>query len=110
MNTQRPEWNDANNALVGNGVSMVTLYYLRRFLAFFKELINQSAVSEVQISIELKKCFDQIHETLEGSAHLLKGSINDQQRMQVLSGLGEAASNYRQTIYDQDFSGKKTTF
>ena len=24
MNTQRPEWNDANNALVGNGVSMVT--------------------------------------------------------------------------------------
>jgi hypothetical protein len=28
MNTQRPEWNDANNALVGFGVSMVTLYYL----------------------------------------------------------------------------------
>ena len=25
MNTQRPEWNDANNALVGNGLSMVTL-------------------------------------------------------------------------------------
>jgi hypothetical protein len=89
---------------------MVTLYYLRRFLAFFKELISQSAVSEVQISVELKKCFDQIHETLESSAHLLKGSINDQQRMQVLSGLGEAASSYRQTIYDQDFSGKKTTF
>lgn len=110
MNTQRPEWNDANNALVGNGVSMVTLYYLRRFLAFFKELINQSAVSEVQISSELKKCFDQIHETLESSAHLLKGSISDQQRMQVLSGLGVAASEYRQTIYDKDFSGKKTTF
>ena len=28
MNTLRPEWNDANNALVGNGASMVTLYYL----------------------------------------------------------------------------------
>jgi len=36
MNTQRPEWNDANNALVGNGVSMVTLYYLRRFLLFLR--------------------------------------------------------------------------
>ena len=35
MNTQRPEWNDANNALVGNGVSMVTFYYLRRFLVYF---------------------------------------------------------------------------
>ena len=33
MNTQRPEWNDANNALVGYGVSMVTLCYLRRFLS-----------------------------------------------------------------------------
>ena len=32
MNTQRPEWNDANNALVGSGVSMVTLYYLTTFL------------------------------------------------------------------------------
>ena len=31
MNTQRPEWNDANNALVGYGVSMVTLCYLRRY-------------------------------------------------------------------------------
>src|SRR4029453_1015070 len=34
MNTQRPEWNDANNALVGNGISMVTLCYLRRSIAF----------------------------------------------------------------------------
>ncbi|MGR5543464.1 hypothetical protein ACPV5V_33410, partial [Vibrio campbellii] len=24
LNTQRPEWNDANNAIVGNGLSMVT--------------------------------------------------------------------------------------
>ena len=42
MNTQRPEWNDANNALVGNGVSMVTLYYLRRFLKFFEKLLENS--------------------------------------------------------------------
>ena len=32
LNTQRPEWNDANNALVGNGVSMVTRTQLRRYL------------------------------------------------------------------------------
>ncbi len=32
MNTQRPEWNDANNALVGRGLSVVTLAYLRRYL------------------------------------------------------------------------------
>ena len=41
LNTQRPEWNDANNALVGNGCSMVTVYYLKRFLTFSKRLSHK---------------------------------------------------------------------
>jgi hypothetical protein len=40
MNTQRPEWNDANNALVGSGVSMVTLYYMRRLVAFHLDMFS----------------------------------------------------------------------
>ena len=38
LHTQRPEWNDANNALVGNGLSVVTLAYLRRFVLFIEAL------------------------------------------------------------------------
>ena len=38
LHTQRPEWNDANNALAGNGLSVVTLAYLRRFLVFLASL------------------------------------------------------------------------
>jgi len=38
LHTQRPEWNDANNALVGNGLSVVTLAHLRRFLQFLLQL------------------------------------------------------------------------
>ena len=38
LHTQRPEWNDANNALVGNGLSVVTLAHLRRFLCFVAAL------------------------------------------------------------------------
>jgi hypothetical protein len=38
LHTQRPEWNDANNALVGNGLSVVTLAHLRRFLVFIAAL------------------------------------------------------------------------
>ncbi|MDO9286347.1 MAG: hypothetical protein Q7U26_15745, partial [Aquabacterium sp.] len=38
LHTQRPEWNDANNALVGNGLSVVTLAHLRRFLQFLVDL------------------------------------------------------------------------
>ena len=43
LHTQRPEWNDANNALVGNGLSVVTLAYLRRFLNFLIELPGAEA-------------------------------------------------------------------
>ena len=50
MNTQRPEWNDANNALVGYGTSMVTLYYLRRYLVFVNKIINTSEVEILNIS------------------------------------------------------------
>jgi hypothetical protein len=38
MNTQRPEWNDANNALVGKGLSVVTAAYLRRYIVFCRGL------------------------------------------------------------------------
>jgi hypothetical protein len=38
LHTQRPEWNDANNALVGNGLSVVTLAQLRRLLTFIVAL------------------------------------------------------------------------
>lgn len=38
MHTQRPEWNDANNALVGNGLSVVSLAQWRRWLVFLRDL------------------------------------------------------------------------
>ncbi|MDH5422764.1 MAG: hypothetical protein OEY55_13255, partial [Acidimicrobiia bacterium] len=39
MNTQRPEWNDANNALAGYGLSMVTVFHLFGYLRFLEEQI-----------------------------------------------------------------------
>ncbi|MEM1097577.1 MAG: hypothetical protein AAGH92_02195, partial [Planctomycetota bacterium] len=41
MNTQRPEWNDANNALAGFGLSVVTTCYLRRYADFVAGLFGQ---------------------------------------------------------------------
>ncbi|MFM7185452.1 MAG: hypothetical protein ACKO4Z_11875 [Planctomycetota bacterium] len=38
LNTQRPEWNDANNALAGWGLSVVTVCHLRRHLALLERL------------------------------------------------------------------------
>jgi hypothetical protein len=107
MNTQRPEWNDANNALVGNGLSMVTLYYLRRFLAFQKELLDKSNFTEAAVSEELHAFFSGISSALQANKGLLEGVISDSDRRQLMDALGQAASDYRLNIYDNGFSGKR---
>ncbi len=105
MNTQRPEWNDANNALVGNGVSMVTLYYLRRFLSFFQSVLEKSNADEYAISEELVEFFENVSKTLVDNKDLLMKGFSDQDRKTVLDGLGKPASKYRLKIYDNGFRG-----
>ncbi len=107
MNTQRPEWNDANNALVGNGVSMVTLYYLRRFLKFFNGVLSTSETKEVAISLELANFLNRITTTFDQYQKLLSAKINDRDRMHILDGLGQAGSDFRSRIYTKAFSGQK---
>ncbi|MBP9601005.1 MAG: hypothetical protein KBE41_05855 [Lutibacter sp.] len=109
MNTQRPEWNDANNALVGNGVSMVTLYYLRRFLKFLEETVSKSDLDTVEISIELATFFNEVVDTLQSNKKILAGKVSDKDRKTVLDGLGIAASNYRASVYEGGFSSDKDT-
>nr|WP_299389356.1 hypothetical protein [Allomuricauda sp.] len=108
MNTQRPEWNDANNALVGNGVSMVTLYYLRRFLKFFEELLEGSEVKEVGLSKEVHGFFSSIAKTFAEHHYLLSGSLGDEERFQIVQELGQAGSLFRTNIYDNAFTGQKS--
>jgi hypothetical protein len=107
LNTQRPEWNDANNALVGNGVSMVTLYHMRRLLAFCLELFGESTTTKIEVSEEIAEFFESIHATFLEFEHLLGGKIADQERKLVMDALGNAGSDYRQKIYDNGFSENK---
>lgn len=107
MNTQRPEWNDANNALVGNGVSMVTLYYLHRFMKFFQNILAGSDAESIKISSELVEFYHNVRETLQEFSPLLAKSISDKDRKVILDRLGMAASEYRQYVYQNGFWGKK---
>jgi len=109
LNTQRPEWNDANNALVGNGVSMVTLYYLRRFIHFFEGILNNTDINEVQVSEEVAILFNQVVQTLNNNESILKSSVSDVDRKRVLDGLGNPASDYRIKVYKEGFSTTKST-
>lgn len=106
MNTQRPEWNDANNALVGNGVSMVTLYYLRRFLKFLEPVLDDVNSNSYSVSEELAKLFNSISDVLVSNQKLLSNSISDSDRQMITEKLGLAGSEYRNQIYDHGFSGE----
>jgi len=108
MNTQRPEWNDANNALVGRGVSMVTLCHLRRHLRFLAELFEGEGERAIPVSIEVSEWFDRLHSILDESRALLDSrSIDDVDRKRLMDALGGAFSEYRGAVYARGFSGKR---
>jgi hypothetical protein len=101
LNTQRPEWNDANNALVGHGLSMVTLYYLRRYVRFLKALLADD-VAPFQLSTDVSRWLDATGAALARVRPLLGGTaIGASERYASLCELGEAASRYRETIYQR---------
>ncbi len=64
MNTQRPEWNDANNALVGKGVSVVTTAYLQRYAEFVLRLLSQATVSVLPVLVETAGWATELREIL----------------------------------------------
>lgn len=107
MNTQRPEWNDANNALVGNGVSMVTLNYLRRFLKFLQPVFQNTSAQNIPVSSELHSFFSELSQTFSSNLKILSSSINNNERKVITNALGIAGSNYRNKIYEHGFYGTK---
>jgi hypothetical protein len=99
MNTQRPEWNDANNALVGQGLSMVTLYYLRRYLCFLDEILAEES-GDAEVSVEVANWHAETAAALRAvAASLGNGPISPALRYTSLRDLGQASSHYRETVY-----------
>lgn len=101
MNTQRPEWNDANNALVGHGVSVVTLAYLRRMLVFCRRRwAEQLGAGPVTVSGAVAVWLHAVTEALERHAALLRqNTLSAAERFALLSALAEAGTRYREQAY-----------
>ena len=101
LNTQRPEWNDANNALVGQGLSMVTLYYMRRYISFMQQLLADAS-GAISISVEVSRWLEETAVPLrELRPNLGAGPVTAELRFQLLQDLGQAASRYREALYQQ---------
>ncbi|MGM0667801.1 MAG: hypothetical protein ACQETA_10810, partial [Bacteroidota bacterium] len=107
MNTQRPEWNDANNALVGNGASMVTLYYMRRMISFLEKLYEKAGDESFQIRSEIAELLESAYNILQESRSKMAGKPGDSLRKKIMDKLGRAGSKYRKKAYN-GFSGELT--
>jgi hypothetical protein len=100
MNTQRPEWNDANNALVGSGLSVVTLGHLRRYLDFCAKLFDERG-GTVAAPIELVAWLRETGRILVERQHLLaQDQIGDGERRALLDALAGAFEQYRTKAYE----------
>lgn len=109
LNTQRPEWNDANNALVGQGLSMVTLYYMRRYIAFMQNLIATQS-GTVELSSEVAHWLETTASALQTMSKTLEdGPVTSQQSLAFLQEIGRLASDYRQQVYANNGFADKTT-
>ncbi len=106
MNTQRPEWNDANNALVGKGLSVVTTAYLYRSVVYLQELL--AGRPTVALTREVRAFFDAVHDDLKAHAGGLDGGFDDRERRAFMDALGSAGSAYRQGVYEHGFTGATT--
>jgi hypothetical protein len=96
LNTQRPEWNDANNALVGWGLSVVTLSAIRRYLAFLDGLFDGSP--EASVSGVVARLLEDVTAILAG----IPAVVDDVERLRLLVALGRAGEAHRAAVYAQD--------
>ncbi|MCB0043043.1 MAG: hypothetical protein KDE23_25325, partial [Caldilinea sp.] len=99
MNTQRPEWNDANNALVGKGLSVVTVAYLRRFVAFWQARLAEGDAEALMVNSAVADLLGDVHTILATNRPHLQTGFSDQARRVIMDQLGMAATAYRTGVY-----------
>ncbi|MDC7220853.1 MAG: hypothetical protein PQJ59_13040 [Spirochaetales bacterium] len=108
MNTQRPEWNDANNALVGEGISVVTLSYLVRYLKFLIPLVEESEAS-LRLSHAVIEWMEGIEETLVAYEKKLSRQFTPAERQEFVDRIGRAGGKYRRALYEGTVDRSETS-
>ena len=86
MNTQRPEWNDANNALAGPGVSMVTVFHLHRYVRFLRSQL--SALDTVRLSSAVASWVEELEDVCSAYDPVVD---DDHVRRRMIEDLGRVA-------------------
>jgi hypothetical protein len=107
LNTQRPEWNDANNALAGWGLSMVTVYYVHRYLKFCEQVFAAGRNAEVSLSKPVAKLLADVISIFRGASAQAERGFDDASRLRVLAALGRAGETHRHAVYQEQLAGRR---
>ncbi len=104
LNTQRPEWNDANNALAGYGTSVVTLCHLYRMLSFLKNLLHEN---DVELSVQ-KTVYETLTQTLKiysewNEKNRTEGKSNASKCEEIQGGNGNCAEDEKRRAQRKEF-------
>jgi hypothetical protein len=96
LNTQRPEWNDANNALVGQGLSMVTTAQMRRHTVVLKDIVAHGPEQ-----VEATEAFLNLLRGLTQKLPLASGEAtrDAQARRRAMDALGALGEAHREAVY-----------
>lgn len=98
MNTQKPEWNDANNALAGNGLSVVTAGYLLRYLRFLERSVKSLAVSGFSVSQATQQAVLKLSDALADPRWQQGDPISDTDRFTLARANGLVMQEYRDSV------------
>jgi hypothetical protein len=101
LNTQRPEWNDANNALAGWGLSMVTVAHARRYLRFCEKLFAGSE------PVELSEPVAALLERLTAIYGAAPETFDDVSRYEFLVAAGRAGEEHRRLVYANELGTRR---
>ncbi|QDU71877.1 hypothetical protein [Mucisphaera calidilacus] len=108
MNTQRPEWNDANNALAGYGLSVVTLAYLHRYARFLRKLVETLGDAPITMSQPLDAWLTEVSTSLAGLGGRVAAGLSPTERRAVMDRLGRSFETYHTAINQHGRGDSKT--
>jgi hypothetical protein len=94
LNTQRPEWNDANNALAGWGLSVVTVCHMRRYAVFLQTLFSADAT--IALTPAVAAFLQALTDILPDAAVPVS---SDAVRFTLMERLGRACESHRTAVY-----------
>ncbi len=98
LNTQRPEWNDGNNALAGWGLSVVTVCHLHAYVAMLESVFGDCGLDHLSLSAPVARLLGELSATLPTTT----GKLDDCRRRELMERLGRSGERHREAIYRRE--------